>query len=277
MQFIYVPKTLAYCISGSAELFPQHCQVPNLSPIEHLKALTAELASETAKVSRTTKGKALLKILRTHLDDLVMPSPAPTEQRMPTAPTTSPTLPLVLQRMSDSPAILQTWDPMAKQNLIAVKRPHQQTTHNNTPGMVPAICRDMNIVLDKGIVMPTPRRLQRATPMLKPAPSVTFSPIPGRCHPITRARLISQTALNLSFITKKTLYKHRAFIPARLIALVCIEGIPNYAHFVSLMVHPVTGETISSYKKLMHNPAMVEVLQTAFGKDVNIGLVESPF
>jgi hypothetical protein len=33
----YVPKTPAYCISGSAKLFPQHCQVPNLSPNAHLK------------------------------------------------------------------------------------------------------------------------------------------------------------------------------------------------------------------------------------------------
>jgi hypothetical protein len=33
------------------------------------------------------------------------------------------------------------------------------------------------------------------------------------------------------------------------------------------MVHLTTGETISSYKQLMHNPAMAETWQTAFGKD----------
>jgi hypothetical protein len=102
-NLFYVPEMWVYRISGSAELFPQHCQVPNLSPIEHLKALIAELAGETTMASRTTKGKALFKILCTHLDELVMPSPAPTEQRVPTALTTSPTLPLVLQRVSDSP------------------------------------------------------------------------------------------------------------------------------------------------------------------------------
>jgi hypothetical protein len=41
----------------------------------------------------------------------------------------------------------------------------------------------------------------------------------------------------------------------------------NFEHYVNPMVHPVTGQTISSYKKLMNNPATVEVLQTAFGKD----------
>jgi hypothetical protein len=42
-----------------------------------------------------------------------------------------------------------------------------------------------------------------------------------------------------------------------------------FKHFACLIVHPVTGETISSYKKLMHDPAMVKVWQMVFGKDSN--------
>ncbi len=30
------------------------------------------------------------------------------------------------------------------------------------------------------------------------------------------------------------------------------------------MVHPINGETISSYKWLMHDPTMAEMWQTAF-------------
>ncbi len=41
----------------------------------------------------------------------------------------------------------------------------------------------------------------------------------------------------------------------------------NYEHYANPMVHPVTGRTISSYERLMHNPATAEVWQTAFGKD----------
>ena len=41
----------------------------------------------------------------------------------------------------------------------------------------------------------------------------------------------------------------------------------NFEHYTNPMVHPVTGRTISSYKKLMHNPATAEIWQTAFGKD----------
>jgi hypothetical protein len=33
------------------------------------------------------------------------------------------------------------------------------------------------------------------------------------------------------------------------------------------MVHPVTGKTILSYKKLMKDPVMAETWQTTFGKD----------
>ncbi len=41
----------------------------------------------------------------------------------------------------------------------------------------------------------------------------------------------------------------------------------NFEHYANLMVHPVTGCTITSYKKLMHDPMMAEIWQTAFGKD----------
>jgi hypothetical protein len=41
----------------------------------------------------------------------------------------------------------------------------------------------------------------------------------------------------------------------------------DYKQLAMPMVHPTTGETISSYKKLMHDPATAETWQTAFGKD----------
>ena len=41
----------------------------------------------------------------------------------------------------------------------------------------------------------------------------------------------------------------------------------NLAHYANPMVHPVTGKSITSYEKMMNNPAMAETWQTAFGKD----------
>jgi hypothetical protein len=41
----------------------------------------------------------------------------------------------------------------------------------------------------------------------------------------------------------------------------------NLEHLAMPMVHPTTGETITSYKKLMHDPATRDIWQTTFGKD----------
>ena len=43
----YIPETRAYRVSGSTKLFPQHCQLPNLTHIQHLRALSKEIADET--------------------------------------------------------------------------------------------------------------------------------------------------------------------------------------------------------------------------------------
>ena len=59
----YVPETRAYIILRSAELFPQHCQVLNLSNNAHLKALTEELEMTTGIAAKTHKGRTLIKAL----------------------------------------------------------------------------------------------------------------------------------------------------------------------------------------------------------------------
>ncbi len=53
----YLSETRAYRVSGSTELFPQHCQLPNLTPHQHLRELTDELAVEGTKAGTTTKGR----------------------------------------------------------------------------------------------------------------------------------------------------------------------------------------------------------------------------
>jgi hypothetical protein len=40
----------------------------------------------------------------------------------------------------------------------------------------------------------------------------------------------------------------------------------NFEQVAMPTVHPTTGKTISSYKKLMHDPATSKIWQTAFGK-----------
>ena len=80
------------------------------------------------------------------------------------------------------------------------------------------------------------------------------------------AKLISQHALN-ALTMKEALYSPPIFAQQEYAYHNFVENVPNYTHYASPMVHPTTGETISSYKRLMHDPATAEVWQTAFGKD----------
>jgi hypothetical protein len=139
----YVPEMQAYRISGSAELFPQHCQVPNLSNNAHLKALTKELQTSTVIALQMHKGQKLIKCLQKALDDIPKLQTG-VEQRVTEinsieVPPVESEDPLPITQISTAPAIMQMHDPMAKRNLSKTKCTHWRQTQNNTPGAVPAI------------------------------------------------------------------------------------------------------------------------------------------
>jgi hypothetical protein len=67
----YVPKTCAYPILGLAEFFQQHCQVPNLSNMAHLKALTKELEMATSLMVKTHKGRTFIHKLKIVIDGIL--------------------------------------------------------------------------------------------------------------------------------------------------------------------------------------------------------------
>ena len=79
----YVPETKGYRVSGSAELFPQHCREPTYSPDSHVKELSTELQENMATVGRKLRTVNVLKILARHLEAYLTgaPPPAP-EQRV---------------------------------------------------------------------------------------------------------------------------------------------------------------------------------------------------
>ena len=95
-------------------------------PSPHLKALTEELKTETAIAAGTTKGKTLLKLLRTHLDALILPPTPTVEQRVTDSQPPDPQHEIMkFQRVTDSSAIMQGQDPTAKRNLVQTSRTHQ--------------------------------------------------------------------------------------------------------------------------------------------------------
>ena len=124
----YVPETRAYRISGSTELFPQHCQLPVFTSHQHLRALTDELAAEGSKAGNTTKGRRLLTLLQSHINNVLTPPPI--------IPLTLPTMSdkqgvyadeqtrvidetpiLTIPRITDAPAIMESRNPTAKRQI----------------------------------------------------------------------------------------------------------------------------------------------------------------
>jgi hypothetical protein len=198
----FVPETRAYRISGSAELFPQHCQVPNLSPTVHLKALTEELQNETKFAAGTPKGRRLIKSLGKAIKSILTP-PNEEEQRvsneMLRESVTEDDAPIVtIQRITEAPAIMKTRDPTAKRNLINTARIHSRTTRNNTPGALPRITRDVPACIEPEPQTPTTEK-RRSTRVHKNTSDVIILPPYKMLGGGTRAsaRLVSQNALNV--------------------------------------------------------------------------------
>jgi len=134
----FVPETSAYRISGSAELFPQHCRIPNLSTNAHLKALTVELQATTKLATGTTKGRRLIKHLAETIKTILSP-PTVEEQRVDTeivcGSEPRDKAPIVtIERITDAPAIMQMRDLTTKHNLIA-HSPQANTSYRRIRGI----------------------------------------------------------------------------------------------------------------------------------------------
>jgi hypothetical protein len=129
----YIPETRAYCISGLTELFPQHCQLPNLTPDQHFRALTEELAKETATANNTPTGRCLIKLLQSRIKQIVEPTDVIMEQeaeeqeqrvRMQQQRVIDETTILTVPCITNVPPIMKSRNPTAKQALKNTLRLH---------------------------------------------------------------------------------------------------------------------------------------------------------
>ena len=151
MQFNFIPETQVCRISGLTKLFPQHCQLPNLTPHQHFRALTDKLAKSTAITSTTQKDQRLLKLPQANIKKILNPAIALEEQRardkdigmqqQKVIDNTPIIIVPLMPRITNAPPILQAWNPTAKRTLKDTPHLHQRVTRINTPGAVPKIIR----------------------------------------------------------------------------------------------------------------------------------------
>jgi hypothetical protein len=80
----------------------------------HLKALTKELATSIGEAVKTHKGRAVIRQLKTAIEDLLVP-PVSGKQRVVTSPIKAPSIAndtqVPITKILEAPAIMQTWDP----------------------------------------------------------------------------------------------------------------------------------------------------------------------
>jgi hypothetical protein len=133
LQMRYIPETRAYRISGSTELFPQHCQLPNLTADKRFHALTDKLAYETVTANKTPAGRRLIKLLQSRIKQVVKPTPEPTEQeaqeqeqrvRLQQKMVIDKTPILTVPRITNAPPIMKAQNPTAKRVLKNTPRLH---------------------------------------------------------------------------------------------------------------------------------------------------------
>ncbi len=130
----YVSETRANQISGSTELFLQHCQLPSLTQHQHFCALTEELTENTDIAGVTPKGQRLFKLLGTLIKTILDPPPVSDKQRVildhqkaareeeqrviNESPITT------LPHLTNAPPIRLTRNPTAKRDLRKTPRLH---------------------------------------------------------------------------------------------------------------------------------------------------------
>jgi hypothetical protein len=165
----FVPKTRVYRISGSAKLFPQHCQVPFMSAKDQLQEVTKEMISTLTKMPANEQRCVLTEVQAKLADDSLRPCgpafltspchawmlpnndhqcapqeaapthvPAPEGQQR-VGPTPEVTPAESLQRMSNAPPIMNVPNPTTRWALKSTKRVHLRLTRNNVPGTVSTI------------------------------------------------------------------------------------------------------------------------------------------
>ncbi len=150
---------------------------------------------------------------------------------------------------------------MTKRILKSTPRLHQQITCNNMPGILLA-AKVIKPLTPINVGAPQ-RSKQLAVPLcIQPhhGPQPTRTAIPTGAQ----QQIFTQHAMSILTMQEQALFS-TIHTPCMLMKHAKIPM--NFEHYANPMLHPVTGCTITSYKKLMHDPATAEIWQTVFGKD----------
>ena len=256
-----------------------------MSPHQHLRALIDELRDSMAIAATTSKRWRLLKLLQSNLQTILNPPPSMdtprTEQRVSAEQqrvreeqqrVINDTPIRTIPRITNAPPIMQARNPMAKRALKSTKRIHQRQMQANTPGSVP-MTTQTNPIPAIGAEQPA-RCIRKLQDVLASSQRMTRAQNAATSPPTTRGtmptwaqhRRMSQQAMNVLTLREQATFQ-QIFTPKALVKYARIQVVHKFDHYANPMVHPVTGKTILSCKKLTNHSTTAKVWQTAFGND----------
>lgn len=248
----YVPETRGFRTSGQATFYPEHCDVPHETPMD----AAVKLAHKLTNAIRTLNAKHNLPPGRhaTALEQLA----GIFQQEA-----TQDVQPQQTQHQTST-------NPTAPRQIQQAPRRHQRVTRNNTPGIdiaeppqQPPKRRRMSPRLNQATPLhPTP---EQELEIEEPIITVTkeFHPTPN----FRGGNIISQEAVNL--ITQETWRAPEIYAPRKFHQrnTKSNNASLNIEQFCMPAIHPITKESITSYKKLVEDPITKEIWSIGFGKE----------
>ena len=262
-NLFYVPETRAMRISGSFELYPAHCQLPTLTPAEHTTQVAKEFIRCMEHLPCATRKRLITTTIAT-IQQFTGKSPTKTPGHDPTTlpwqPSKGATLPWQPSKGGTTLTSPTSSNPTAPHITRSAPRIHQRHTRNNTPVFTQA-----------------PTMLPITIP-LTPVPAPT-TPVPAPTIPPTGLPMDTTTPGTINAPRRSpriALLSPRLYTTAALTAIAIQSYAPRDTshaipwtceHFCAPVIHPVTGESITKYKKLMNDPATADTWSRAFGKE----------
>jgi hypothetical protein len=215
----YVPETRAMQVSGSYELFPVHCQLPTLTPLEHTQQVANELVCCMEHLPRPVRKRLFVTMLR----DLRQHASAPTTYTPACDPATVPwggnkgAQPNVSK---GAPAAIPTsTNPTAPHIVRTAPHIDWRQTRANTPPQTPT--------------PPVP------LPTTPPVTDIPAGNIPSDSH-VEPRRSPQIALLSPQHYSQAALAAISGPPPS--------QATPTNCHFCAPVTHPITGETITHYK-----------------------------
>jgi hypothetical protein len=178
----------------------------------------------------------------------------------------------IIQRVPNAQGTTMANNPTSTWVLQTKARTHLCKTRANTPGALPKITRATLIEPIPAIPSPPPPFTERTRIIKVHDACIMFTKstkMPRRSNRLTlphlhNMRLISQKAIAQLLMTEQT-NDMTHYTPSKLRDY----RLPpqDFKHYAMPMIHAVTSKIISSYKRLMNDPATAEVWMMAFGKN----------